>query len=88
MMLRQNVTTAVRRACDRAGIDPTGVATHTGRRSVATALFVAGVPLDDVARHVGHVDPSTTARYVQDLGSRPADTARRAAELLDPAVDL
>lgn len=85
LVVRQDVTNAIRRACTRANIDPDRVGTHTGRRSVVTSLFVAGLPLDDVARHVGHADPSTTAGYVQELGSRPADTAKRAAELLDPA---
>lgn len=86
LVVRQDVANAIRRACKRAGIAPDGIATHTGRRSVVTSLFVAGLPLDDVARHVGHADPSTTSRYVQDLGNRPADTARRAAALLDPAA--
>jgi integrase len=84
--VRQRVTVAIRNACVRAGIDPTGVATHTGRRSVITGLYVSGVPLDDVARHVGHTESSTTAGYVTDLGTRPADTARAAAALFDPAV--
>lgn len=86
LQVRQRVTKALHSACERAGIDPTGVATHTGRRSTVTALYVAGLALDDVARHVGHASPETTARYVQDLGTRPVDTARRAAELLDPAA--
>lgn len=85
-VVRQDVGNTIRRVCERVGIDPTGVGTHTGRRSVVTTLFTAGVPIDDVARHVGHASPSTTARYVQDLGTRPADTARRAAELLDPTA--
>ena len=84
--VRQRVTVAVRNACERAGIDPAGIATHTGRRSAITAMYVAGLPLDDVARHVGHASPETTARYVTDLGTRPADTARRAAALLAPAA--
>lgn len=87
LMVRQPVTTHIHRRLEQIGMDPTGVGTHTGRRSAITALFVAGLPLDDVARHVGHTDPSTTARYVQDLGSRPADTARVAARLLDPAAN-
>lgn len=86
LVLRQKVYEAVRSACVRAGIDPTGVGNHTGRRSTVTALYVAGVPLDDVARHVGHSSTSTTAGYVTDLGSRPADTAAMAARLLDPTV--
>lgn len=85
--LRQRLYAAVRSACARAGIDPTGVGTHSGRRSTITALYVAGVPLEDVARHVGHSSPATTAGYVQDLGTRPQDTAAAAARLLDPTAD-
>lgn len=52
-----------------------------------TALYADGrLDLADVARHVGHSDTATTAEYVRSLGQRPADTARRAAELLDPTV--
>ncbi len=52
-----------------------------------TALYAdGGLDLADVARHVGHSNPSTTAAYVKSLGQRPAATARRAAELLDPTV--
>lgn len=86
LVQRQKVTEALNAACERAGIDPEGIGTHTGRRSVITSLYVAGVPLDDVAHLVGHASPTTTADYVQDLGDRPQATARRAAELLDPAV--
>lgn len=85
--LRQKLYTAVQAACVAAGIDPAGVGTHTGRRSTVTALYVSGLPLDDVARHVGHSSPATTAGYVTDLGTRPADTAALAARLLDPAAD-
>lgn len=87
LVLRQKVYNAVRSACVRAGVDPAGVGTHTGRRSAVTALYVAGAPLDDVARHVGHASPATTAGYVTDLGTRPQDTAAMAARLLDPTAD-
>ncbi len=86
LVARQHVSKALTDACIRAGIDPSGVGTHTGRRSTVTALYVAGVALDDVARHVGHSSPETTARYVSDLGDRPRDTASIAARLLDPAA--
>ncbi len=84
--LRQLLYKAVVEACQRAGIDPAGIGTHTGRRSAVTALYVAGLPLEDVARHVGHASPTTTAGYVTDLGTRPQDTAALAARLLDPAT--
>jgi integrase len=81
--LRQKVYDALTDACERAGIDAAGIGTHAGRRSTVTNLFKAGVPLDDIARHVGHGSTTTTAGYVADLGTRPADVAQRAWELLD-----
>lgn len=84
---RQSVTKEIERAAKIAGLDPTGLASHSGRRTVITALYADGrLDLADVARHVGHSDTATTAEYVRSLGQRPADTARRAAELLDPTV--
>lgn len=84
---RQSVVKAIRRAAELAGIGAEGLATHTGRRTVITALYAdGGLALADVARHVGHADTSTTAGYVRSLGRRPADTARRAAQLLDPSL--
>lgn len=78
---RQSVVKAIRRAAVAAGLDPAGLATHTGRRTVITALYAdGGLDLTDVARHVGHADTATTAGYVRSLGHRPATTARRAAE--------
>ena len=85
---RQSVTKEIARAAKSAGLDPTGLATHSGRRTVVTALYAnGGLDLADVARHVGHADPSTTASYVRSLGHRPSDTARTAAALLDPSID-
>ena len=85
LVLRQTVTKAVKAAAIRAGLDPVGVATHTGRRSVVTALFAdGGESIDEIARFVGHASPATTATYVRDLGERPTEFARRAATLLDP----
>jgi integrase len=84
---RQAIVKAIRHAAKSAGIDPDGLATHTGRRTVITSLYADGnVDLTDIARHVGHSDTTTTAGYVRSLGHRPEDTARRAAELLDPSL--
>lgn len=84
---RQAVVKTIERAARSVGIDPTGLGTHSGRRTVITALYAnGGVDLADIARHVGHIDTATTAEYVRSLGNRPVDTARRAAELLDPTV--
>lgn len=83
-----SVVKAIRRAAKKAGIEAKGVASHIGRRTVITALYAnGGVDLADIARHVGHSDSTTTAGYVRRLGHRPSDTARRAAELLDPAAE-
>jgi integrase len=85
---RQSVTKEIARAAKSAGIDPTGLASHSGRRTVVTAPYAdGGMDLADVARHVGHADPSTTAGYVRSLGQRPSDIARKAAQLLDPTLD-
>lgn len=86
LVLSQALYKAVRDCCTIAGVDPKGVGTHTGRRSVVTALYGAGLSIDDVARHVGHGSTATTQGYVQSLGTRPEQTARLAAELLDPAA--
>lgn len=81
--VRQNVSDAIRAACERAGIDPSGVGTHTGRRSTITNLYADGATIDDVAAHVGHGSTETTRGYVQHLGGRPAAVAQRAWALLD-----
>ncbi len=81
---RQAVTKAVKRCALAAGLDPQGLGTHAGRRTVVTGLYAAeGVDLADIARHVGHTDPGTTAGYVRDLGARPARTAEAARRLFD-----
>ena len=54
---------------------------------MVTALYAdGGLDLADVARHVGHSDPSTTAEYVRSLGHRPSNTAAQATRLLDPTI--
>ncbi len=84
-MLRQHVDRAIRVAATKAGIDPAGLGTHAGRRSVVTNLFASGsLDLDDVARFVGHSDTSTTRGYVQHEGDRPRQISERAFQLLDP----
>lgn len=87
LLVRQAITKAINAAATTAGIDPTKLGTHTGRRSVVTALYAeAGESIEEIARFVGHASPVTTAGYVRDLGSRPAAFAERAARLLDPAA--
>lgn len=85
---RQAVSKAITRAAQRAGVDPAGLATHTGRRTTVTALYAeAGLDLSDIARYVGHAAETTTAGYVRHLGERPKTTAAKAAAFLDPAAD-
>jgi integrase len=85
---RQAVVKTIERSAKAAGLDPKGLATHSGRRTVITALYAdGGLDLADIARHVGHVDTATTAEYVRSLGNRPRDTAWRAAQLLDPTIE-
>ena len=61
LLLRQAVTKAVRAAAVKAGVDPEGLGTHTGRSTAITVLYAEeGLDLADVARHVGHANPSTT----------------------------
>lgn len=86
LVARQYVAKALATACERAGIDPI-TATHSGRRSVVTALYGTGMPIEDVSRFVGHADPAMTRRYVASLGERPAKVAQVAATLFDPAAN-
>ncbi|HEY7071547.1 MAG TPA: tyrosine-type recombinase/integrase, partial [Acidimicrobiales bacterium] len=83
LVLRQAVTKVVKSAAKTAGIGA-DLATHSGRRTVVTTLFVDGdEALEDIARFVGHAKPATTAGYVKRLGRRPETVARRAAAVLD-----
>jgi len=88
LLLRQAVAKAVAAAAERAGIDPKGLGTHSGRSTAITALYTEeGLDLADIARYVGHASPATTAGYVRHLGRRPAATATAASRLLDPSVN-
>jgi integrase len=83
LVLRQSVAKVVKQAAKTAGITA-DLATHAGRRTVVTTLFVDGdEALEDIARFVGHAKPSTTAGYVKRLGRRPEAVAKRAAVVLD-----
>jgi len=87
LILRQAVAKAVARAARAAGLDPSGLGTHGGRSTAITALYSEeGIDLADVARHVGHASPATTAGYVRHLGRRPTATAQAASRLLDPTL--
>lgn len=87
IVARQHVDKLTRTKASALGIDTTGLGTHVGRRTVVTAMSEDGVPLDDIARHVGHRSSTTTAGYVRSHRERDRATAKRAASILDvPAV--
>ena len=86
-MQRYRVQRAVERAAEAAGLDPTGLATHGGRRTVITVMWSEGdESVEDIAEFVGQADPKTTAAYVKRRGKRPEPIARRSAQLPDPAA--
>ena len=83
-VLRQHVDRAIRLAATKAGLDPDGLGTHAGRRSVVTNLYASGsLDLADVARFVGRSDVATTRGYIQHEGERPRQVSKKAFELLD-----
>jgi integrase len=85
LVLRQTVTKAIATAATAAGVDPTGLGTHAGRSTAITVLYAEErLDLADIARHVGHAAPQTTAGNVRHLGRRPSATAAAASRLLDP----
>ncbi len=69
---RQNVVKTIERAATKAGLDPSGIATHTGRRTVITALYLLQNRNSTLA---GYMVAATLGRL------RPAD----ATVLLVPA---
>jgi site-specific recombinase XerD len=85
LVSRQHVDALLRHTAVKIGIDPRHLGTHVGRRTVVTTLCMNGAELADIARHVGHANPATTAGYVTALGDRPQRTASLAASLLDTA---
>ena len=88
IVARQHVDKLIRSKAAALGIDTAGLGTHVGRRTVVTAMSEDGVPLDDIARHVGHRSTTTTAGYVRSHKERDKATAKRAASILDvPATN-
>jgi integrase/recombinase XerD len=62
-MSAKAIDAAVRRACDRAGVERVG--THRLRHTVATELLGAGAPLTEIAPVLRHTNLSTTAIYAK-----------------------
>jgi len=83
LVARQHIDKLIRSTAEGLGIDTTGLGTHVGRRSVVTAMSEDGIPLDDIARHVGHASATTTAGYVRSHAARDKATAKRAVSILD-----
>ena len=78
IVARQHVDKLARSKAAALGIDTAGLGTHVGRRTVVTAMSEDGVPLDDIARHVGHRSTTTTAAYVRSYKERdPRDGRAR-----------
>lgn len=72
-----NVWQVFKRICEDAGLE--GIGLHTLRHTFATRLAQAGLPLNDLARLLGHSNVTTTFRYTN---STP-QTLSRAADLLN-----
>ena len=66
------VDKALRRACDRLGLE--GVSTHSFRRSLATHLYDAGVPLRQIMEITRHVSLASLTSYL-NLEKRVAGDA-------------
>lgn len=74
---RQHISTravdkALRQACDLLGLE--GVSTHTFRRSLATHLYDAGVPLRQIMAITGHASLASLTSYL-NLEQRAAGDA-------------
>ena len=66
------VDKALRRTCDLLGFE--GVSTHTFRRSLATHLYDAGVPLRQIMAITGHASLASLTSYL-NLEQRAAGDA-------------
>jgi integrase len=78
LLLRQAVTKAVVAAAKAAGLDAAGLGTHAGRSTAITVLYTEeGLDLADVARHVGHASPATTAPATSDTSDEGRKRRRR-----------
>ncbi|MBD2261133.1 site-specific integrase [Pseudanabaena sp. FACHB-2040] len=69
---------ALKRAAGLIGVD--GVSSHSFRRSMATHLHLAGVPLRSIQRVTGHFTLASLERYL-DIGSAEAFSQHQ--EMLD-----
>lgn len=65
----------LRIACEEAGVRK--MTCHQFRSTLATELHLTGVPLSDIQRLLGHVNVTTTARYVHLVDERRQAAALR-----------
>jgi len=73
LVSRQTVTKALINAAEAAGLPTKGLGTHTGRRSVVTALYAEGSEtIEEIARYVGHASPATTAATCATSAAGPS----------------
>jgi len=63
-------------AAEAAGLDPNDVAGHSLRRGHITQGALNGAELDRLMKQAGHVDPRTTAGYVEDAKRMETNTSR------------
>lgn len=61
--VRSTLSVQFRRLCDKLGLE--GRTFHCLRASYCTACNRAGVPIEHIARHVGHSDTGTTEGYIR-----------------------
>jgi len=67
---RGAVTTIVRHALDRAGLDPPIKGAHTLRHSLATRMLLGGASMSEIAEVLRHRSPQTTEIYAKvDFGA-------------------
>ena len=59
------VSTIVRRALVRAGLDPPAKGAHLFRHSLATSLLRSGATIEEIGEVLRHRDPSTTEIYAK-----------------------
>ncbi|MEX1270827.1 MAG: tyrosine-type recombinase/integrase, partial [Acidimicrobiia bacterium] len=64
-LTRQTVFDIVKRAAERAGLDPSEVSPHVLRHSAATHMIEAGADIRSVQEMLGHANVNTTQVYTR-----------------------
>lgn len=76
---RKYAPKAFMNACERAGIE--GITLHSMRRTHASRLVQAGMPIYDVSKLLGHASVTTTANHYAHLA--PNQSSRAATDILN-----